>query len=133
MIRIRHSAKPYQELDLEGSNHEFSELRSAILGFCDGLEGGIEIPAESEFDPSPYQQKLAHLCLCKTEDLLLISVVGGKLLIPGQPRFLRHFAENLLCEAHHTSSVPYHVHFDRAGCEERISEASLNIVLSLKS
>jgi len=132
MIRIRHSAKPYQELEMEGSNSEFAELRSTILGFCETLEAAIELPAESEFDPSPYQHKLGRLRLCRTEDPLLISVADGKLFISGKPEFLRLFAKNLPCDARHTSTVPYHVHFDRIGREEGISEASLDIILMLK-
>ena len=132
MIRIRHSAKPYQELEVEGSDSEFSELRSAIRSFCEAAERAIEVPAESEFDPTLYQQKLGRLRLCKTEDLLLISVSNGQLFISGRPRFLRLFAENLPCDAHQASAVPYHVHFDRLGREERISEASLDIILTLR-
>lgn len=133
MIRIRHSGKPYEELELEGSNLEFSELRSAILSFCEAAERSIEVPAESEFDSSPYQQKLGRFRLCKTGDPLLISAADGQLFISGKPSFLRLFAENLPCDPHQTSPVPCHVHFDRLGREERISEASLDIVLTLKS
>jgi hypothetical protein len=132
MIRIRHSTKPYQELEMEGSNSEFAELRSAIFGFCEALEAAIELPAESEFDPSPYQHKLGRLRLCRTEDPLLISVADGKLFISGKPKFLRLFAENLPWDTRHTSTVPYHVHFDRIGREGHVSEASLDIILMLK-
>ena len=132
MIRIRHSAKPYQELELEGSNSEFSELRSAILSFCEATERAIEVPAESEFDPTSYHQKLGRLHLCKTGDLLLILVADGQLFISGKPKFLRLFAQNLPCDAHQTSAVACHVHFDRVGGAERISEASLDIILKLK-
>jgi len=132
MIQIRHSAKPYEELEIEGSSSEFSELRTAILRFCDSVETAIELRARSEFDPSPYQFKLGHLRLCRTEDPLLISVSEGKLFISGKPEFLRLFAENLPCEAAHTSTVPYHVHFDGFGREGRVCEASLDIVLTLK-
>jgi hypothetical protein len=45
---------------------------------------------------------------------------------------LRLFAENLPYNARHTSSVAYHVHFDRIGHEDYMSEASLDIVLMLK-
>ena len=85
MIRIRHSSKPYEELVLEGSNAELSELRSAILGFCESEEPAIDVPTHSEFDPSPYQQRLGRLRLCKTGDLLLISVADGQLFISGKP------------------------------------------------
>ena len=132
MIRIRHSTKPYQELEIEGSNAEFSELRAAILRFCDSVETARDLTAESEFDPAPYQHRLGYLCLCRTEDPLLISVTDGKLFISGKPEFLRLFAANLPCDARHTWSVPYHVHFDRIGREERVSEASLDIILMLK-
>jgi hypothetical protein len=132
MIRIRHSAKPYQELEIEGSNAEFSDLRLAILRFCDSAEAAIQLAAQSEFDPAPYQYRLKHLRLCRTEDPLLISVADGKLFISGKPEFLRLFAANLPYDARHNSTVPYHVHFDRIGREERVSEASLDIILTLK-
>jgi|SRR6516162_3381649 hypothetical protein len=131
MIRIRHSSKPYQELEMEGSNSEFSELRSAILSFCESAEPMSMVSAQPDFDPSPYEAKLSRLCLCKTEDLLLISVVEDKLLISGKPKFLRPFAENLPCEAQHTS-MRRHVHFEGFGREEQVSEASLNLVLALR-
>ena len=79
----------------------------------------------------PYEAKLRRLCLCKAEDLLLISVVEDKLLISGKPKFLRPFAENLPCEAQHTS-MRRHVHFEGFGREEQVSEASLNLVLALR-
>lgn len=132
MIRIRHSTEPYQELDIEGSNSEFAELRSAILNFCDGTETTIVLPAQSEFDPSPYQCRLEYLCLRKTDDPILVSVADEKLFIAGEARFLRLFARNLPYDAHHTSSVNYHVHFDRLGREDHMSEASLGLVLTLK-
>src|ERR1051325_4114340 len=129
MIRIRHSTKPYEELEIEGSNSEYSELRTAILRFCDSVKATIELTAQSEFDPSPCRHRLGNLRLCRTEDPLLISVTDGKLFISGKPEFLRLFAENLPYDARHNSTVPYHVHFDRIGREERVSEASLDIIL----
>ena len=132
MIRIRHSHNPYQELEIEGSSAEFSELRTAILAFCDHVEASLEVAAESGFDPSPYQQTVGHLRLCKTKDPLLISVLGGKVLISGMPKFLRLFAENLPYNCEHTSTVPYHVHFDRIGHEGYISEASVDLILTLR-
>jgi hypothetical protein len=132
MIRIRHSDKPYEELEVEGSASEFSELRSAILSFCEAAETSTDVPADSEFDPSPCQQKLGRLRICKTGDLLLISVSGGLLFISGKPRFLRLFADNLPSGPDRKTNVPYHAHFDRLGQAERISEASLDIVLTIK-
>jgi hypothetical protein len=132
MIQIRHSTRPYEELEIEGSNAEFTDLRAAILRFCDSVEAAVELPARSEFNPFLYQFKLGHLRLCRTEDPLLISVSEGKLFISGKSEFLRLFAENLPCDARHNSIVPYHVHFDRIGREERVSEASLDIILTLK-
>jgi hypothetical protein len=132
MIRIRHSIKPFEELQLEGSNSELSELREAIHRFCKAGEPAIDLPADPEFDPSPYQHRLARLCLHKTTEPILISVTGGALSISGGPELLRLFADNLPYDAHHTSSIPYHVHFDRIGREDHVSEASLGIVLGLK-
>ncbi len=133
MIRIRHSAKPYEELDIEGSSEDFSELRLAILGFCDRLEGNIDLPAEAAMDSSPYQRALGQLRFCRTEDPILISVTGGTLFISGKPAFLRLLAENLPCDAAPVSQVPCHEHFDRVSHGEFVSEASLNLVLTLKT
>ena len=55
MIRIRHSGKTYQELEVEGSDSEFSELRSAIRSFCEAAERAIEVPAESELEKARKQ------------------------------------------------------------------------------
>jgi hypothetical protein len=131
-IRIRHSAEPYEELELEGSNSALAELRAGILRFCESGEPAMELPADSEFNPGPYQHKLASLSLHKTKDKILISVTGGALSISGRPDLLRLFAENLPYNAQHTSSVAYHVHFDRIGREDHMSEKSLGIVLVLK-
>jgi hypothetical protein len=132
MIRIRHSVKPFEELELEGSNSELSELREAVLRFCNAGDPSIDLPTDPEFDPSPYQHRLARLCLHKTTGPILISVTGDALSISGRPELLRLFADNLPYDAHHTSAIPYHVHFDRAGREDKVSEASLEIVLGLK-
>ena len=132
MIRIRHSTNPYVELELEGSNSEWAELRTVVLDFCKTGEPVLDILADSEFDPSPYQHKLARLCLQKTMEPILISVAGGALSISGKPEWLSLFAENMPYDAQHTSSVGYHVHFDRLGREDHMSEASLGIVLGLR-
>ncbi len=132
MIRIRHSGKPYEEIELKGSKSELSGLRSVILRFCEAAPPAIDVPAHSEFKASPYQCRLQRIRLCKTTDLLLISVAEGQLLISGKPEFLRLFANNLPDAASQACSVPYHVHFDRRGLEDRISEASINVVLSVR-
>lgn len=132
MIRIRHSLKPSEELELGGSNAELSELRQSIYRFCKADEATMHIPADSEFDPSPYEHRLAGLRLHKTAGTIVISVAGGEVLISGRPDLLRLFADNLPYDAQYTSSIPYHVHFDRAGQEDIVSEVSLDIVLGLK-
>jgi len=132
MIRIRHSFKPYQELEIGASASEFAKLRSAILDFCEALEPTVEVPVQSEFDPTPGQRKLVHLCLCRTEDPLLISVADGKLFISGKSKFLRLFAENLPCQPRSACAAADRVHFGRVEGDERISEASVEIVLTLE-
>jgi hypothetical protein len=132
MIRIRHSTAPYEELELDGSNSELSELRAAILRFCESGEPTLDLPADSEFDPAPYQHSLAGFSLHKTSEPMFISVTGGRLSVSGKPGLLRLFADNLPYGAPHTSSVPYHVHFDRLGREDHMSEESLGIVLGLR-
>ena len=132
MIRIRHSLKPFEELELEGSNSELSELRAAIHRFCKSGEPAMALPADSDFDPSPYPHGLASLRLQKTTEPILICVTGAALSVSGKPELLRLFADNLPYDAQHTSSIPYHVHFDRAGREDMVSEASLGIGLGLK-
>jgi hypothetical protein len=129
---IRYSAAPHEELKLEGSNSELSNLRAAILAFCESSEPVLSPPADSEFDPSPYQSRLGSLFFYTTTDPILISVASGRLSIAGKAESLRLFAENLPYDARHTSSVPYHVHFDRLGREDHMSEASLGIVLGLR-
>jgi hypothetical protein len=132
MIRIRHSAAPYEELELDGSNSELSELRAAILRFCESGEPVLDLPTDSQFDPSPYQHRLASLSLRKTSEPIVISVASGRLSLSGKTELLRLFADNLPYDAQHTSSVPYHVHFDRLGREDHVSEASLSIILGLR-
>ena len=132
MIRIRHSTTPYVELEIEGSNSEWAELRTAVLNFCKAGEPVLDLPADSEFDASPYQHKLARLHLRKTSEPILISVVGDSLSISGKPELLSLFAENMPYDAQHTSSVGHHVHFDRLGREDHMSEASLDVVLGLR-
>jgi hypothetical protein len=132
MIRIRRSTTPYAELEIEGSNSEWARLREAVLDFCKSGEPVLDLPADSEFDPSPYQHKLAHLRLRKTLEPILISISGDALSISGKPELLSLFAENMPCDAQHTSSVGYHVHFDRLGREDHMSETSLGVVLGLR-
>jgi hypothetical protein len=132
MIRIRHSTEPYKELELEGTNLQLAELREAILGFCNSDEPTMDLAADSQFDPAPYQHRLSRLHLQKTSELIIISAAAGTLSISGKPELLRLFSENLPYNAHQTSSIPYHVHFDRIGREDHVSEASLGIVLGLK-
>jgi hypothetical protein len=132
MIRIRHSSKPFDELELEGSNSELSELRAAIHRFCEGSEPAADYVADSAFDPSPDHHGLASIHFDKTTEPLLLRGAGCTLSVSGKPEFLRLFAENLPYDAQHTSSIPYHVHFDRAGRDDMVSAASLGIVLVLR-
>jgi len=125
-MRIRHSVNPYEELKLEGSVSEFSELRSAILGFCETDEASIALPVKTKYEASADLSKLNRLRLCKTNNLLLISVTEGQLFISGEARLLRLFAEKLPCEADQNSNEL----FKRIAQTERISEASLEIVLN---
>ena len=129
MIRIRHSVKPHEELELEGSNAELCTLHTAILLFCESGESMIDIPADSNRDPSPYQHSLSGVRLYKNKGLILMSVVNDWLSISGNSDLLRLFANNLPHDAH----APYHVHFDRFGREDHMAETSLGIVLSLKN
>ena len=130
VIRIRHCGKPYQELELEGSSAELSELRSAILGFCETEQLAIDVPPRSAWNSSPDQHRLQRLRLCKTSDLLLVSVAEGQLFISGRPELLRLFADRLPGSARLVSDVPCRLRFSRLELEDRISEASLDVVLS---
>ncbi|MDB5344081.1 MAG: hypothetical protein JWP89_2458 [Schlesneria sp.] len=131
MIRISYSDKPFHELNLEGSNLELSQLQSDIDRFCGAAEPSIEFAADSDFDPHPYTHRLSRLRLSKSIDKLLVAVQHDCLMISGRPDLLELFATNLPYDAQHTSTVPYHVHFQHLGCEDYISEQSLDIILSL--
>jgi hypothetical protein len=132
MIRIRYSAEPYYELELEGSNAELALLRDRIQRFANGQESETKLSVESRFDPSPYERALAGLRARKTLGRIVLAVEGDILVLGGQPAYLRIFANNLPCDADETSTFGYHVHFDRAGREDYVSEDSLDIVLALK-
>ena len=93
----------------------------------------MDVATDPEFDPYPYKNRLTSLELCKTGELLVISVAGDQLCISGNPNALCLFAKNLPCDTDQTSSVSYHVHFDRIGRENHVSEASLRMVLTLKT
>jgi len=129
MINIRHSPRPYNELELEGSNSELCELRAAIFDFSESDESAFDFPVESDFDPKPYERTLSRLRFSKTSDLLLVTVKDKTLDISGKPKFLTLFAKNLPRDAHR---IPYHVHFGHIGREDCISEVSLDIVLQLR-
>ena len=131
MIQIRYSDEPFQELDLEGSNLDLSQLQSEIRRFCMTSEPSIEFAADSDCDPHPYTQRLPRLQLSKSADKLLIAVQHNCLVISGLPQLLELFANNLPHDAQHTSNVPYHVHFQHVGREDQVSDKSLEIVLSL--
>jgi hypothetical protein len=132
MIRVLYSPEPYHELELEGSNAELAALRDRIQRFANGQESEIKLSAESSFHPSPCERALAGLLVRKTLGRIVLTVEGDILVLSGKPAYLRIFADNLPIDADETSTFGYHVHFDRAGREDHVSEDSLDIVLALR-
>lgn len=132
MIRIRYSSAPFAELEIEASNAEWLELRKRFHEFCNGQESAIEVFADLSFDPSPYQAVLSKLSVRKTANRFVLRVEGVILCLSGAERHLQMFAESFPWDVEHCSPIAYHVHFDRAGREDCISEESLDIVLALK-
>ena len=90
MIRIRYSAEPYEEVELEGSSQDLFELGQAIIEL---VEKEILFPVETGFSPSPYQNCLNGLCLIKTDGLLCIAVRDQKLYISGNSEVFTLFAD----------------------------------------
>jgi hypothetical protein len=112
MIRIRCSGTSSWELDLEGTRHELTELRDAVLRFCKLKHPLLEVPVDREFDPAPYDRHLSGLRLVRTNRKVRVEVDGDRLLVTGRPELLRLFAQNLLCDAERGH---YPVHFDPIG------------------
>ncbi len=130
MIRIRYSADPYGEIELEGSGGELHDLHQGIIGM---KQSPLSVPVDTSFDPSPYQCCLHGLYITKTEGLLFIAVEDHKLCISGTPENLTLFAENVPYDVdEHNSPVPYHIHFDRIGREDKMAEDSLELVITLR-
>jgi hypothetical protein len=78
------------------------------------------------------ERALTGLLSCKTLGRIVLAVAGDILVLGGKLAYLRVFADNLPCDPDETSAFRYHVHFDRAGREDYVSEDSLDIVLVLK-
>src|SRR4051812_4802631 len=131
MIKLLYSNKSLKELELRGSNAELSELREVIARFAKSDETTISITADSDFDPSPYEQSLTTIQLSKSTGPLVIKVQNSNLFVSGNSTSLNVFADNLPYNAKSLNSIRYHVHFERIGREQFISENSLGIVLAL--
>lgn len=132
MIRIRYSIEPFGEVEIEGSSSDLADLRDKILQFCECDNAALDVIAASTLNPSPYERSLAGLRVRKTSERVVISVKDEFLVLAGAVPYLSRFAENLPYDAEPTSDIAYHVHFDRLGREDCVSEDSLDIVLALK-
>lgn len=129
MIRIRYSSEP-TEVELSGSRNDLLGLRNVIVEMT---EDQLSVPADTDFDPTPYPNYLEELVLQKTDDELCIKVLDKKLTVCGRHGYLALFAENLPYDTDEQDySVPYHVHFDRIGRESQVAENSLDAVLTLR-
>ena len=132
MIRIRFSCNERAELEIEATKSEWIELNQRFHEFCGGLESVVEILADVSFDPSPYHAILSRLFVQKTAERILVRVKDGILFLSGAERYLEMFAENIPYNAEQNSTIAYHVHFDRAGREDYVSEESLEPVIDFQ-
>jgi hypothetical protein len=131
MIRIRQRGKPYEELELHGSRAELQALRDIILQYCASEEPSITVAlpvSDGEFMRP--EQLVRAVRICRTDGLLLLTIAASQLLISGRVQCLEVFARNLPCDPSESSANRAHVRLDRLGLPSRISEASLEIVLT---
>ena len=99
MIRIRCSGSPPEELELAGTQSELTELRDAILRFCNRKRPLLEVPVDQTSDPAPYERRLTGLRFVRSTGKLRIVVNEDRVLISGSLELLELLAQNLPLEA----------------------------------
>jgi hypothetical protein len=134
MLRIRYGA-PTAEIDLEGSRQDLLDLQIAILKILKSGRAELLVPADTSFDPSPYDAVVCAISVVvSTADKGRVTVSDDHLLVVGPERMLRNFAANLPCNASPPrSGLQYHVHYDRISFEDCLDENSMHLVISLRN
>ena len=128
MIEIRYSKDPYEESELEGTMEELSSLATKIKDFLMSDESMFFQKSSDYYDPYPYQERLTGLKIHKFDHKNVISVEGVYLCIKGDIFCLTNFIENIPVN----QEIDTHLHYDRVGREEYVSENSFGLILSIR-
>jgi hypothetical protein len=119
VIQIRHGNQPYKELEIRGSTRDLADLQRVILEFCHSPETACDSAIHSR-----------PLRLCKTSELLLISVVEHDLLISGKVEFLECFANGLTMHIPQRGAHAANQVLEAQIGNRSISQAALFVVVS---
>lgn len=131
MMQIRSADN---ELDIQGTNQEFIEFKSAIKqAITSSNRREVVIQCDEELDPSPYTTSCKQLQIQLGFGPNQFIVVNSELKIIGSSAALHNLSENLPIEdGEYQDSIQYHHHYDAYSFPEYVSSNSPEITLSLR-
>jgi hypothetical protein len=129
MIKIKCDKKT-NEIEMAGTPQELQLVCRSILHLTQTNETQITISAAIDFDPAPYSNCLNSITICKSEDLIKVTIAIDRLEIHGSPKNLEVFADWFNCE---DDTAHYHCHFEYYPGNDLIHPDSLPLVISMRS
>jgi hypothetical protein len=127
MIRIHATRGPDGEAEIEGRSDDFVALKRGIDAFLTACKASLVVPADTAFDPAPYDLALPQLVLILGTGPNVIQVREDALSITGGVAALRNFTDNLPAGW----DPRCHVHYDWIWSEEMVSRESTDLVFSV--
>ncbi len=129
MMQIRSADN---ELDIQGTNQEFMEFKSAIKQVTTSSnQTEVVIQCDEEVDPSPYTNSCKQLQVQLGSGPNQFIVVDTTLKIIGSPAALNNLSENLpIKDGEYQDNI--HYHYDAYSFPDYVSSNSPEITLSLR-
>ena len=127
MIRIV-STGDGSESDLSGSPHELSEIARRIADWIASEAAQLEIAADTECDPAPYDLTLARFVLHRSSGPIRLAVDSGALVARGSAEAFAHFAPWF--EFPPDTPTGNHVQFDNVCGDDYIHDSTIPLVIS---
>jgi hypothetical protein len=117
-MRIRHSEM--SGIEISGSEKELGQIAHALT-----RRGQSRFPAESAFDPAPYDEVLTALEISPSSGPTLVTVAEARVILGGAPEYLEQLATFFT-----SVTTDEHVHFEWFEGNSFVSRESIPLVIT---
>ena len=127
MIRISYSAP--DEIEVAGTKGDFEALSAELQSFFFSSSKVAKIPADSDFDLTPYASRLEAIEFHRGSGPNCVSVVQAALRVSGSDENLALFGSWFDVER---VTAPQHSHYEYCEGNQWVAPHSLHLVISLE-